>query len=353
MAMPFNPKYTITDKILNNLTLIASAREVIEQSHLVPKWEAKLRRQALMRNTHSSTAIEGNRLTLEQVEALAGGKDVPATDKDKKEVLNYIEALEKVPTLAKKSAIKVENLLNIHRIITKNVMEHNENSGAFRSQQVFVGRRIINGSGLKTEVEYMPPPTEEVPGLVKEFINWLNLDKTWELNPVLLAGLAHYEIAKIHPFIDGNGRTARLLATVILYLSGFDHRRIFALDDYYDRDRKAYYAALKTVQTDSGDLTQWLEYFTTGVTASVQEAKDAILKIGTKGKRGMREQVSLTARQMQIVEYINTHGKVTNKDLQELFNITAQAVHKELSKLVEMKVIKPVGKGRSLHYILV
>ena len=94
--MPFNPKYTITEKILNNLTLIASAREVIEQSHLVPKWEAKLRRQALMRNTHSSTAIEGNKLTLEQVEALAAGKDVAATNKDKQEVLNYNEALEKI-----------------------------------------------------------------------------------------------------------------------------------------------------------------------------------------------------------------------------------------------------------------
>jgi len=351
--VPFNLKYTITEKILNNLTLIAAAREVIEQSHLVPKREAKLRRRALMRNTHSSTAIEGNKLTLEQVEALAGGKDVLATDKDKKEVLNYLEALEKVPKLAKKGEIKVEGLLGIHRIITKKVMEHSENSGAFRDKQVFVGRRIIDGSGLKTEVEYMPPPSEKVPGLVKEFIDWLNLDKTWELNPVLLAGVAHYEIARIHPFIDGNGRTARLLATVILYLSGFDHRRIFALDDYYDRDRKAYYAALKTVQTGSGDLTQWLEYFTSGVAVSVQEVKDTILKMGTKGKRGMREQVLITARQMQVVEYINVHGKVTNRDLQELFNISAQAVHKELSKLVEMKVIKPVGDGRSLHYILV
>jgi len=351
--MSFNAKYSITDKILNNLTLIASAREIIEQSHLVPKWEAKLRRQALMRNTHSSTAIEGNKLTLEQVEALAGGKDVPATDKDKKEVLNYIEAMEKVPVFAKKGGIKSEDLLNIHKIITRNVLENNANSGEFRDRQVFVGRQVFEGTGFKTEVEYTPPPTEEVPDLVEEFIDWLNLDKSWELNPVLVAGISHYEIARIHPFIDGNGRTARLLATVILYLSGFDHRRIFALDDYYDRDRKAYYGALKTVQTADGDLTQWLEYFTNGVAASVQEAKEAILKLGTKGKRGVREQVSITARQMQVVEYINTHGKVTNRDLQKLFNISAQAVHKELSRLVEMKVIKLVGEGRSLHYVLI
>jgi Fic family protein len=350
--MPFKPKYTITDKILNNLTLIVSADEFIEQSHLVPKWEARLKRQALMRNTHSSTAIEGNKLTLEQVEALAAGKDVAATNKDKQEVLNYIEALEKIPTLAKKGKIRIADLLNTHRIITKDVMQNSLDSGVFRNRQVYVGKRIFDGSILKEEVEYMPPETEEVPGLVDEFLDWLNTDKTWEINPVLVAGIVHYEIARIHPFIDGNGRTARLLATLILYLSGFDHRRIFALDDYYDRDRKSYYAALKTAQDLNGDTTQWLEYFTTGILSSVQEVKDAIVKLGDKGKRAGREQVSLTQRQMQIVEYITTHGKVTNRELQELFKISAQAVHKELTKLVKIKVIQPAGEGRSLHYIL-
>jgi len=289
---------------------------------------------------------------LEQVEALASGKDVIAADKDKQEVLNYLEAIGKIPTLVKKGEIKTEDILNIHKILTKKVMQNDSDSGIFRDRQVFVGRRIVNGTGLKTEVEYMPPDTEQVPELVDKFVDWLNIDKTWEMNPVLLSDISHYEIARIHPFIDGNGRTARLLAMTILYLSGFDYRRIFALDDYYDRDRKAYYAALKTVQISGGDLTQWLEYFTTGVAVSVQEARDAILKMGAKKPRAGLEQISLTARQMEIVEFINTHGKVTNKDLQELFKISAQAVHKELSKIVKLKVIKPVGEGRSLHYVL-
>nr|MBU1328000.1 Fic family protein [Candidatus Omnitrophota bacterium] len=348
----FNQKYTVTDKILNNLTVIASAREVIEQAHLVPKWEAKLRRQALLHNTHSSTAIEGNKLSLEQVEALAEGKDIIATNKDKQEVLNYLEALEKIPAFVEKGKIKVADMLNIHRIITKDVMQNAADSGAFRNRQVFVGKRVFDGTSFKEEVEYMPPKTDEVPGLVKEFIDWLNQDKAWGINPVLLAGIMHYEIARIHPFIDGNGRTARLLATLILYLSGFDHRRIFALDDYYDRDRQSYYAALKTAQVNNGDITQWLEYFTTGVAYSVNEVKEAVLKVGSKKKNGQRVQVALTSKQMKIVEYINMNSKVTNKDLRGLFKISAQAVHKELVKLVELKVIKPVGEGRALHYIL-
>jgi Fic family protein len=350
--MPFNPKYTITEKILNNLTAITAAREVIEQAHLVPKWEAKLRRQALLRNTHSSTAIEGNKLTLEQVKALAEGKDVVATKKDKLEVLNYLEALEKIPILAEKGKMRIADLLNIHKLITKDVMQNTADSGIFRNRQVFVGKRIFDGTTFKEVVEYMPPKTEEVPQLVQEFIDWLNLDKSWGLNHVILAGIVHYEIARIHPFIDGNGRTARLLATIILYLSSFDHRRIFALDDYYDRDRQAYYSALKTAQTSDGDITQWLEYFTDGILYSVEEAKGAVLKVSSKRKSG-QEQIALTPKQMQIVGFINANGKVTNKDLQGLFKISAQAVHKELNKLVNLKVIKSAGEGRALHYILV
>ncbi len=350
--MPYNPKYTITDKMLNNLTGIVSAREVIEQAYLVPKWEAKLRRQALLHNTHSSTAIEGNKLTLEQVEALSEGKDIIATNKDKQEVLNYIEALEKIPTLTEKNKMKASDLLNIHRIITKDVMQNTADSGVFRNRQVFVGKRIFDGTTFKEIVEYMPPKTKEVPQLVREFIDWLNLAKNWKINPVLMAGIVHYEIARIHPFIDGNGRTARLFATLILYLSGFDYRRIFALDDYYDRDRQAYYTALKTAQVNDGDITLWLEYFTDGVAYSVKEAKDTVLKVGSKKRVGEKAQITLTSKQIKVVEYININGKVTNKDLQGLFKVSAQAVHKELAKLIGLKVIKPVGKGRALHYVL-
>ena len=350
--MIFKPKYKITDKIVNNLTAIASAREVIEQAHLVPQWEAKLRRQALLHSTHSSTAIEGNKLTLKQVEELADGKKIIATDKDKQEVLNYLEAMDSIPKLAKKGKIKVEDLLKIHNNVSKRTLRSNADSGAFRKQQVYVGKRIFDGTGFKEIVEYMPPPTKDVQRLVDEFIKWLNFDKTWEINPVVLAAIVHYEIARIHPFIDGNGRTARLFATLILYLSGFDHRRIFALDDFYDQDRESYYGALKTVQKGDGDLTKWIEYFTDGVAYSVTEVKEAVLKLKGTRKVSGDKQIALSSRQMKIVEYITSNGKVTNRELRDIFDISAQAVHKELTKLVELKVIKPEGKGRSLCYVL-
>jgi Fic family protein len=284
--MPFKPKYIITDKILNNLTAIAAAREVVEQASLVPQWEAKLRRQVMLQNTHSSTAIEGNKLTLNQVQDLSQGKEVIAARKDKQEVLNYINALEKIPDFASLEKISVGTLLEIHKIITAKTLDNASDSGAFRNRQVYVGKHVFDATGFRQEIVYMPPETDEVPELVDEFIDWLNLmlDKKDAINPVLLAGIAHYEIARIHPFVDGNGRSARLLAILILYLSGFDHRRIFALDDYYDRDRPGYYTALGTVDKKTRDITKWLEYFTEGVAFSVNEAKEAVLRLGAKGK---------------------------------------------------------------------
>jgi len=348
--MPFKPKYKITNKILNNISRIMSGREVIEQAKLIPKWELKLRKEARIHNAHSSTSIEGNNLTLGQVADLAENKDVTATAKDKDEVLNYLKALDSIPEYAGKKIIGVNLFLKIHETLTTGTLRDKKDCGVFRNRQVFVGRRIFDGTGFKEVVEYMPPKTKDVSQLVSEFLDWLNSNKIKEINPVILAGIAHYEIARIHPFIDGNGRTARLTASLMLYKSGFDHRRFFALDDYYDENRSAYYAALKTVQAGKGDITKWLEYFTNGVLYSIDKVKDFIEKIGLSPKIEEGERIELTQKQIKILERIQEKGKVSNKDLRDMFGITRQAMLKEIAKLIDAKLIKLVGKGRNAYY---
>jgi Fic family protein len=327
-----------------------AGREVIEQSRLIPKWELKLSKEARLHNAHSSTSIEGNNLTLKQVEALSEAKEVVAAAKDKQEVMNYLEALDKIPQYADKKAIDLKLFLDIHRTITKGTLKEEKDCGALRDKQVFVGKRIFDGTQFKEVVEYMPPATKDVVHLVREFFDWINSDNTEKINPVILAGLAHYEIARIHPFIDGNGRTARLLASLILYKSGFDHRRFFALDDYYDQDRKSYYQALKTAQENKGDITRWLEYFTDGVLHSINKLKALIVNLGFSSKEGNIEQIELTSRQIKILERIKEKGRISNKDLREMFRISRQAILKEMSKLIDAKLIELVGKGRSAYY---
>lgn len=348
--MPFKPKYTITDKILSNISQIMTGREIIERSKIIPKWELKLKKEARIHNAHSSTSIEGNRLTLEQVAALSENKEVIATEKDKREVLNYLEALDSIPEYSSEKAINLELFLKIHKTVTNGTLQNKEDCGVFRNRQVFVGRRIFDGTGFKEIVEYMPPDTKDVPRLVTDFLNWLNSDEIKNINPVILAGIVHYEIARIHPFIDGNGRTARLMASLVLYKSGFDHHRFFALDDYYDENKSAYYGALKTVQQNKGDITEWLEYFTEGVLFSTNKVKDFIVKLGLSPKIEDGEKIELSEKQVKILERIKEKGKVSNKDLRDMFGITRQAMLKEISKLIDAKLVELVGKGRSAYY---
>ena len=346
----FKPNFKITNKIVRSLVSLSTAREIILNSPLIPKWNVSLRHEAIIHGAHSSTSIEGNRLSLEQVSELANGREIMAAIKDKQEVLNYLQALDKIPHYAKAKKITSDILVDMQRIITYKTLSDAKDCGRFRTRQVFIGRRIFDGTGFKEVVEYMPPETRAVPWLVEEFFVWLNSNQGLKVNPVILAGISHYEVARIHPFIDGNGRVARLLASLILYKRDFDHRRFFALDDYYDSDRQGYYDALKTAQNENNDITQWLEYFSTGVLYSVNVVKETIQKIGILPQKENMERVELTKRQVQIIERIKEEGRITNSQMRKIFGISRQAVLKEISKLIDVEIVMLVGRGKGAYY---
>ena len=343
----FKPNFRYTNKIVRNLTLIAEARAIVINAPLIPKWEVSLRRDALLRSAHSSTSIEGNPLSLEQVSELAAGRDIIVRRKDKQEILNYLEALEKIPDFAKEINLKVDDFLKIHEIVTKETLENPGDEGVFRNRQVYV----VNGA--TGEIVFSPPPTKEVPKLVKEFLDWFNSQESSEIDSVLEAGVTHYEIVRMHPFIDGNGRTARIMATLVLYERGFDVKRFFTLDDYYDKDRRSYYAALNKIDQNTLDLSEWLEYFTEGVMVSINAVKDRVIGF-SKDIKILKErgQIALTEKQMKIVEWIIQNGKITNRDVRSMFKISDEGALKEIKKLLNLKVIKSQGKGRALHYVL-
>lgn len=343
----FKPIFSYTNKIVKNLIFIAEARSIILNAPLIPKWEISLRRDALIRNAHSSTAIEGNSLSLQEVSALASGRDIMVKRKDKQEVLNYLKALGEIDDLAKRTPFTEKDLLEVHRIVTQGTLENPLDEGIFRNRQVVVGNRITG------KVIFMPPATKEVLSLVDKFLTWLNSRNINDIDQVVQAGIAHYEIVRIHPFIDGNGRTARVLASMVLYKNGFDVKRFFALDDYYDQDRRSYYAALQLVDKKTLDLTGWLEYFTDGVAVSIKTVKDKVLSL-SKNIKDLKEkgQIALTDRQMKIVEKLVDKGAITNREIRNMFQLSDEAVRREISKLLKQGVLKKEGAGRSLHYIL-
>lgn len=344
----FNPKFKYTNTIVNLLTEISTARELILNSPLIPKWEVSIRKESIIRSAHSSTSIEGNKLSLEQVSELAQGRKIMASRKDKQEVLNYLNVLENLDKLTNGELITEQNILNIHKMVTKDALENSADCGVYRNRYVVVANRFTR------EVIFRPPSNENVPMLIKELIEWLNSEESKELDPVIEAGISHYEFVRIHPFIDGNGRTSRVLASLILFLRGFDIKQFFCLDDYYDSNRPEYYKALQSVDPETIDLTKWLEYFVEGVNVSINTVKEKVIRLSSERLRKTKKgQIALTERQMQIVEFINQNEKIAISDVSKMFKITRQAALKEISKLVDLKVVKLIGRGRNAHYILV
>lgn len=313
----------------------------------MPKWEISLRRDALIRAAHASTAIEGNPLTLEEVSQLAQGRKVTATRKAQQEVMNYLKVLENIEKYQEQEKITEKTVLKLQKDITKETLEYPEHEGKYRELQVYVGRRITG------EVIFLPPPPEEVPELMGEFIEWLNSSVSSQLSPVIVAGISHYEFVRIHPFVDGNGRTARALATLILYLREFDIKKFFTLDDYYDSERHAYYHALKSVEQKTLDLTDWLGYFTDGVLLSIAKVKEKALQLSLeKHKKESKGQIALTEKQMKIMENIISNGQITSGEIQKMFKISRQAAHKEIIKLTGINLIEQKGAGKAIYYVI-
>ena len=236
----FVPEFNYTRSIVKNLMDIEGAKEVIENSAILPIWQSRRQKDALIRQAHHTTRIEGAQLTIEQVRDLVDDKPVVARERD-----------------------------------------------------------------------------------------------------------------IIHPFLDGNGRTARALANLILYHGGCDIKRLFSLEEYYDANPAGYYEALQSVRI-TGELTTWLEYFTAGIAEEMQKIK--ILVLSHSRDRALRDkigQIELSERQLEILSYVEENRQITNRELQELAQLSNVSAHKELMTLVGSGVLKKEGKGRATHYVLI
>ncbi len=195
--MSYQPQFTITPTLLARAEGIAALRERIQGAAVQVPWIPALQKDTRARNTHSSTAIEGNPLTLEEVRALEEGARVSAPARASREVLNYFAALRHVEKQAAKKRLTHEDIFRLHAIIAGEVMDQGE-PGRYRTMRVRVG-------------QFVPPPPEDVSGLMFELLEWWNKDAP-DLSPVLSSAIVHHRFETIHPFADGNGRAGRALA---------------------------------------------------------------------------------------------------------------------------------------------
>ena len=337
----FEPQFKYTDKIVKYIAQIASAKEIISNAKIIPLYDTKLKQDALIKSSHYSTSIEGNPLNLEEVKTLINNNKKPTT-KAEQEVLNYFNVLNNLNKYSDKIITK-NTILSVHKDLTKDLLKNPEYEGKFRDTRVFIGN-------LHTKkINYIPPDAYKVPGLIDELLDWLN-NSTDEMYPVIIAGILHYELVRIHPFIDGNGRTSRLMATLILSIHKFNIDNYFTLDEYYNQDRQAYVDALKSADKNH-DLTNWLEYFCQGVLYSIDKVKSEVLKLDQITSK-YDNTIELTPNEISVLTLLEEKKHIQNKDIQKMLNISPQASYKIIRKLKNKELIKSTGKGRNTEYNL-
>ncbi|MFB3884048.1 MAG: Fic family protein [Thermodesulfobacteriota bacterium] len=215
--------------------------------------------------------------------------------------------------------------------------------GEYRKIQNYVVNSITG------ETIYTPPPAHDVPIMMAELVDWLNQEK--ETHRVLVSGIAQFQFVHIHPFLDGNGRTSRLLSTLYLYRAGYDFKRLFTISEYYDRDRGLFYRAIQSVRESHMDMTGWLEYFVDGLTTQLAEVKQ-------RGELAIRRDVlvkqhDLSGRQSKVLEYILEYGGLTIQDFERLCpEVNRRTLERDLKKMVEGELLSTEGKTHNLHYRL-
>jgi Fic family protein len=346
----FQPQFNISHKILTHIAKIEAAVETIKHAPVVPLWEKEFRTDAIVRQVHHGTHIEGNKLGLQDAKDILMGKHVVGRPRDIQEVINFREVIGIIDEEQSRGIQKITEglILKMHRAIVHKIVP-DELAGVYRTKQV-----IIRDSQTG-EVTFRPPEALQVPFLMHQFLHWLNTTTKEDIHPVLKAGIAHHELARIHPFVDGNGRIARSVATLVLVIGGYDMRRFFSLEEFYDKDAESYYKALQAAS--AGNLTAWLEYFTFGAAFEFDRVREKILKLSQdvklKSKIGGR-QIYLTERQIKLVEYMTDVGYVQNKMFSMLFpDVSDDSVLREINELIEKGLIRKVGSTKGARYELV
>ena len=343
----FAPKFQISPALSKVLMDIEASRQAVSGLPITVQVLTSLRESARLLSTHYSTQIEGNRLTQEQVEDVLHGGTFPNRERDEREVKNYYLALDFLDGLIKSRSplITEPDIQTLHGL----VMEGKKRPSPYRD-----GQNVIRDSASGAIV-YMPPEAKDVSGLMREMIGWFNdqLERS-ELPVPIIAAIAHYQFATIHPYYDGNGRTARLLTSLVLHKSGYGLKGIYSLEEYYARDLQAYYKALSVGESHNyyfgraeADITVWIVYFCTGMAeafASVRlKAAEAARQAKPDHSALLRE---LDQRQRQVLFLFAKSKYVTTREIADLLGLHPRTALNLCKQWVENGFITQHGEAK-------
>ena len=340
----FSPRYTITQTLLANIKRIAELVTELNSKHFSTIVLLDFEKNAREISAHSSTSIEGNPLPLTEVKKIL--KHTPAHVRDsEREVLNYNNALVHLNDMANRgdAHFTVGFILDIQKMITDGLV--NEfHSGKLRQEPVFV-----NNPKTRQPI-YFPPDHQDVSRLMDEVVQFVNQNRH-TIDPLIIAGIFHRQFVIVHPFIDGNGRTARLATKALLAAMGLNTFTLFSFENYYNQNVTKYFQHVGLVGNyydlkNTVDFTAWLEYFTDGIIDELLRVSGELEKISV----GPTDQ--LQSYHHSILDHIKKNGFIRDSEYALLTDRARPTRYLDFKKLIALGLIEPVGRGRGTHYVL-
>lgn len=351
MPIKFEPIFTITPKIASLLVAIEASQQDAKHLPLTAAVLASLRESARLMSTHYSTMIEGNRLTVEQAtEVIKHQGHFPGRERDEAEVQGYYQALAYVEAVVARGELITEKIIQtLHALALAGGLVR-VTLTPYRD-----GQNVIR-DGASGAIVYLPPEAKDVPALMQALVAWVH--EHHKLPVPIVAAIVHYQIATIHPYYDGNGRTARLLTTLVLHLSGYDVRGVYSLEEYYARNLPAYYQALSVGPSHNyylgrvqANITEWIEYFVEGMAASLANIVRHMREVASQAGPDMTVQMrSLDPKQRKVLELFSAADVVTAKQIGALFLFQPRTSSQLCRQWVEagfLEVVNPSNKARS------
>jgi Fic family protein len=340
----FEPKYTITNKLLSNIKKISSIVMELNSRRFPIVVLYELERSAREISTYASTSIEGNPLPLTDVKRILKTQH-GSLGNSELEVVNYNEALKELNKNLQKGSIhfSLDLILSIQKQVVNKLVPGYQ-AGKLRTEPVFV-----NNPRTGTTV-YWPPDASDVSKLMNDLVDFVN-DNKGIVDTLIIAGIFHKQFVIIHPFMDGNGRTARLSTKVLLADMGLNTFNLFSFENYYNRNVTNYFNNVGVLGNyydiiNSIDFTNWLEYFTDGIIDEFLRVKKLLPKIPISPGE------ELMPYHKKILEFIRKNGYISDRDYKKLTKRAKATRNLDFNKLIDMGLVERKGKGKATYYQL-
>jgi Fic family protein len=298
-----------------------------------------LMRPFVAREAVLSSRIEGTQATLGELLAAEAGAAVERSPEDLREVGNYVVALEHGIQLLKKLPLSLRLIREIHRKLMHGVRGGHATPGEFRRSQNWIGRP---GSTLATAT-YVPPHPDDLMDCLGALETFLH-DRS--LLPLAQIALAHYQFEAIHPFLDGNGRTGRLLITLFLVERNILPTPLLYLSAFFEATRRDYYDGLRGV-SERGEWEAWLEYVLNGMSRQAEDALNRAQRINRHLAQWRRKVAGLSSQTpMLLLDKLAANPFLTVKKTAREMEMAFTTIQRAMEKLEAMGIVTEISKAR-------